>query len=165
MSNLRRYPSLGNPYFVTCVTKRRRPILLDNYSLLKVSCLRALRKYGIELQAFVVLPDHTHALINIGDYNLSRIMHTFKVSFAALFRGKHNLQSGEVWQKRFWDHIIRDREDLNRHMDYIHYNPVRHGFAIHPKKYEYSSIEVHNELYADDWGTKKEIEFSDNFGE
>ena len=59
-----------------------------------------------------------------------------------------------MWQRRFWEHLIRDEADLSRHRDYIHYNPVRHGLAASPKEWPYSSFKrfVEQGLYSEDWG-------------
>jgi putative transposase len=76
------------------------------------------------------------------------------MSFAALYRKRANLRSARVWQNRFWDHIIRDMDDRNRHLDYIHYNPVKHGHVSSPFEWEYSSIHDFRKqgFYASDWG-------------
>ena len=67
-------------------------------------------------------------------------------------RVKH--REGMIWQRRFWEHAIRDQEDFNRHCDYIHYNPVKHGLADDPKKWKYSTIHqfIERGVYAPNWG-------------
>jgi putative transposase len=64
------------------------------------------------------------------------------------------MKSGQVWQNRFWDHILSDQEDLNRHIDYIHYNPVKHGLTDDPLEWEHSSFRVYRSrgFYSDGWG-------------
>ncbi|MGZ4954660.1 MAG: REP-associated tyrosine transposase [Methylobacter sp.] len=83
---------------------------------------------------------------------------------AARRRGR---QQGTLWQHRYWDHLIRDEEDFNRHMDYIHWNPVKHGFASKVADWPYSSFRrlVRSGWYVESWGAK--IVFDDNceFGE
>jgi len=91
-------------------------------------------------------------------------MHDFKLSFASLYRKKHNQNAGRVWQSRFWDHIIRNEKDLNNHIDYIHYNPVKHGLVKSPFEWKYSSIHEYKEYYQTDWG-KKEFLFEGDYGE
>ncbi len=73
---------------------------------------------------------------------------------------------GRLWQHRFFDHIIRNQEDMNRHIDYIHYNPVRHHLAISPGEYEYSSFKLYltDEKYEADWGSVEGMDGRD-FGE
>ena len=62
------------------------------------------------------------------------------MSFGAYYRKENSLASGRVWHNRFWDHIIRDEKDLQRHVDYIHFNPVKHGLVKSPFEWEYSSV-------------------------
>ena len=71
-----------------------------------------------------------------------------------------------VWQRRFWEHLVRNQEDLNRHIEYIHYNPVKHGLAKAPAGWKYSSFYrfVNNGIYDQSWGTGVKVEFDDNIG-
>jgi len=69
--------------------------------------------------AWVVLADHFHILLDPVNNDPSKLLQKLKMSFAAYYRKRMNMQSGRVWQNRFWDHIIRDQDDLNRHIDYI----------------------------------------------
>lgn len=69
----------------------------------------------------------------------------------------------KLWQDRYWDHIIRDQEDLNKHIDYIHYNPVKHGYSNSPFDWDLSSIKEFD--YQEDWGVNKDIYFEEDFGE
>jgi REP-associated tyrosine transposase len=72
-----------------------------------------------------------------------------------------------IWQRRFWDHIIRNQTDLNKHIDYIHYNPVKHGYVNSPFEWEYSSIHVYRDkgYYQSDWGMKEDLNIGGEFGE
>jgi putative transposase len=72
-----------------------------------------------------------------------------------------------VWQNRFWDHIIRDQEDMNRHIDYVHYNPVKHGMVTDPSRYDDSSFSayVREGCYQSDWGVVGEPTMIGEFGE
>ncbi len=94
-------------------------------------------------------------------------MHDLKLSFGAYFRKENNLYSGRVWQSRFWDHIIRDQQDYNNHIDYIHYNPVKHNYTMSPFEWDYSSIHEYKRsgYYQRDWGKIKMINFEGDFGE
>jgi hypothetical protein len=71
-----------------------------------------------------------------------------------------------VWQRRFWEHLISDQEDLNRHIEYIHYNPVKHGLAKAPANWRHSSFHrfVNNGIYNQGWGAGAKVEFDDNIG-
>jgi len=95
------------------------------------------------LGAWVVLPDHFHAILNVGDGALSDIMHRFKVRYSRRYRDANG--SGRVWQNRFWDHMIRDEDDFRSHIDYIHYNPMKHSLVTDPFDYEHSSIHKYAE--------------------
>ena len=92
-------------------------------------------------------------------------MHNFKITFSRNYRDMY--APGKVWQDRFWDHIMRNQEDMNRHLDYIHYNPVKHGLVNDPFLYENSSLKkfYQNGYYQRDWGIKEEVEFKRGFGE
>ncbi|MBD2607833.1 hypothetical protein H6G81_25770 [Scytonema hofmannii FACHB-248] len=71
-----------------------------------------------------------------------------------------------VWQRRFWEHQIRDEYDFNKHVDYIHYNPVRHGYVNIPSSWHYSSFHryVKQGIYEIDWGAGVELKFPDDVG-
>jgi putative transposase len=77
------------------------------------------------------------------------------------------LAGGRIWQRRFWDHIIRNEADLNRYIDYIHYNPVKHGFAQSPFSYLHTSIHEYQKegYYQADWGAKETPGFKGDYGE
>jgi len=70
-----------------------------------------------------------------------------------------------VWQKRYWEHLIRDEEDFRRHVDYIHYNPVKHGLADRPIDWKYSSFDkwIERGDYPPDWGTDP-VDFDEAVG-
>ncbi|MCP5047935.1 MAG: hypothetical protein GY940_12235 [bacterium] len=71
-----------------------------------------------------------------------------------------------IWQKRFWEHLIRDEKDMKNHLEYIHYNPVKHGLVNSPVEWPLSSIHryVLNGLYPPDWGADKKTEYADDVG-
>ena len=113
------------------------------------------------------MPDHFHVLIDSKDVSPSDIMKSFKLSFGYNYRKRKGLKSGRIWQARYWDHIIRNREDLNNHIDYIHYNPVKHGMINNPFHYEHSSASKYlkDGYYSNDWGVKESFELEEEFGE
>ncbi|MFH1701422.1 MAG: transposase [Candidatus Zixiibacteriota bacterium] len=165
MSKLKRYSSLSKIYFITNVTYNRAPILIDSFSILWEAFTRTNQKYDFDLIAWSILPDHFHVLIDSKEANISKIMQSIKMSFGEMYRRRMSLSSGQVWQRRFWDHIIRNQEDFNRHLDYIHYNPVKHGYIDAPLTWEYSSIQKYKSYYPPDWGVFEDLQFEDNFGE
>ncbi|MCD6162410.1 MAG: transposase [candidate division Zixibacteria bacterium] len=167
MSILKRYYNEGNIYFITCVTQNRERILIQHQSQLKDS----IRKYKAELNfsiiAWVILPDHFHMIINPRDNNLSKLFNKIKLSFSKKFRYLSGVNKGRIWQSRFWDHVIRNQEDMNNHIDYIHYNPVKYGYMKSPFDWEHSSINEYFKrgYYSKDWGVMDEIKFDDDYGE
>jgi putative transposase len=92
-------------------------------------------------------------------------MHFIKQSFAIMYRNRIDKSAGRIWQYRFWDHIIRNDDDLRRHIDYIHYNPVKHGLCTNPFEYQFSSIHQYKEYYQPDWGCIEPKNISDIRGE
>jgi putative transposase len=143
------------------------PILIDHFELLNLAMQRKLLDRSANVIAWVVLPNHFHMLINPADKNLSVLMKSFKLSFSESLRKSNDEFRGRIWQLRFWDHIIRDERDLNMHVNYIHYNPVKHGLTDDPFEWKYSSLnEFYKKgLYQRDWGVNKKIDFGGEYGE
>ena len=167
MTNIRRHWQFQSPCFMTHVTYDRKPILIDNVNLWYESLkfVESLRQF--ELIAWVILPDHLHLLIDVGPTDLSYLMKRIKMKFSGLYRSRFGLDSGRIWQYRFWDHMIRDEDDYRNHVDYIHYNPVKHGFAIRPDEWEHSSFKGYFERgnYGSDWGVKEPEGLDGAYGE
>ena len=120
---------------------------------------------NLDISAWVILPDHFHVLTMIDKVGISEIIHNFKITYSRRYRDKY--RKGRVWQNRFWDYIIRDQVDMNRHKDYIHCNPVKHGLTNDPFEYEHSSLNKYYEdgYYQRDWGVKEELVFAGDFVE
>lgn len=173
MSNYRRL-FIPNAYvFLTITTNYRREILINNIELLRESFKRAMMTYKFDLFACVILPEHMHLLIkpeNINDY--PKIIFAMKYHFSrnvdsgglgnppyGLSESKQRKKEKGIWQRRFIEHTIRDEKDLYNHLHYIHYNPVKHGFAKNVKDWEYSSFQKFVEMkwYEADWGSAKDI--------
>ena len=165
MSILRRYNYRGAIYFITSITHDRQPFLVAEVDLFWPAIETIKKRSRFDLIAWVILPDHFHIIIDPLENNFSELMKRIKLSFSMNYRKKHNLKNQNVWQKRFWDHIIRNQNDFNRHLDYIHYNPVKHGYVKSPFDYEHSSINNFSEYYQSDWGVVEEIKLEEDFGE
>ena len=163
MSNLRRYDPGNRPVFVTCVTLDRQPLLIDLIRPL-VAAYRHVLDLNVAVPAWVVMPDHFHAVIELGELRLSDTVHRFKRKLTSVCYRRRHL--GRIWQHRFWDHIIRSQADFNRHVDYIHFNPVKHALVDDPKKWKWSSIHrwAAEGWYQPDWGCT-ERERGCDFGE
>ena len=165
MSILRRYNFPGAIYFIANVTHDRQPFLVAEVDLFWAAIETMKKRARFDLIAWVILPDHFHIIIDPLENNISELMKRIKLSFSMNYRRKQSLKNQNIWQKRFWDHIIRNQDDLNRHIDYIHYNPVKHGLVESPLEYEHSSISKFSEFYPHDWGVAEKIKFNGDYGE
>lgn len=171
----------GRTYFFTVVTHNRKPLFWDAtvVDLLRAAIRNVQATNPFEIDAIVVLPDHVHCIWSIpeGDVDYSKRWGRIKAGFTkSMGRGHGNgfsgnasrtrRHEGENWQRRFWEHQIRDEEDYQTHCDYIHYNPVKHGLVNEPAAWRFSSFHrfVQNGLYAADWGRYREITFSAGVG-
>jgi putative transposase len=165
LAKIKRIYCRGHPYFITNVTYERHPIMLDNVDMLWEAVGSARTKADFDLMAWVILPEHFHFLLDVKNANISKILQRIKLSFSARFRKRYGLDCCKVWQNGFWDHVIRDERDLNNHLNYIHFNPVRHGLTNNPFKYEHSSLIEYSDRYPADWGITHPLEFEGDFGE
>lgn len=140
MSRLRRHYVSGHAYFVTLVTFERRELLLRYVDVVVASYIHTRRAHRFRVLAWAILPDHLHAIVVPGKNDLSELVHRFKMKFTGKLRISAPPVFGRVWQHRFWDHAIRDDADLERHMRYIHFNPVKHMLSADQGDYPYSSF-------------------------
>lgn len=126
--------------FVTVVTKNRKNILISNIKFLRKAFELAKNQIPFEIIAIIVNDNHFHMIIKPDDIKTyPKIIGLIKSYFTKLSGLKHSLNnSGEsdVWQRRYWEHTITNEEDLYKHIDYIHYNSVKH-YNIAPKDWEY----------------------------
>ena len=158
MSNIRRYYVPNSVVFITQVVDRRTPVFADeqHLQLLRQVLHRVKEQYPFIMLGFVFLPDHFHLLIRpTAQSDFSTIMHSLKRNFTQQYKASVGITgSMRFWQKGFWDHIIRDDEDMRRHLDYIHYNPVRHGLVDRPELWPHSSYHEWRKrnVYPPKWG-------------
>ena len=163
----RRAKSPGSSYFFTVVTHNRRAILCQdkNINLLRDSFRRVMQQHPFTIEAIVILPNHIHCIFtlpsNDADYSTRwrLIKSWFSRRCSSQYEGKvsasrQSKKEKAIWQRRFWEHLIRDEEDFRNHVDYIHYNPVRHGLVSVPKDWRYSSFHqyVKRSVYDVNWG-------------
>ena len=150
----------GASFFFTVVTHKRLPILAgaETVEVLR-SALRAVRlKRPFEIDAMIVLPNHIHCIWTLppDDADFSTRWRLVKTWFT-----KHcdpalrPTDKTQLWQHRYWEHLIRDERDFQNHVEYIHYNPIKHGLANSAIEWPYSSFHnyVKNGLYSADWGS------------
>ena len=155
----------GGTYFFTVnLANRSSRLLVENVDTLRGVVREVRQRHPFEIVAWVVLPDHIHAVWALppddADYSMRwllikagfsrRIPKSERVSGSRMRKGERG-----IWQRRFWEHQIRDENDLARHVDYIHINPVKHGHAIKAVDWPWSSIHryVRSGLLGADWAT------------
>jgi len=141
--------------------------VLDRHvGLLFRAVRKAKRKSRFTVVAWVVLPDHFHAIIDSPDGDISAIVQRIKLSFALQWR-RLSKADGGIWQHRYWDHIIRSEEDMARHVDYVHINPVKHGLVGSTKQWRFSSFHGFRRAghYDADWGEGGVSADNDVYGE
>jgi len=164
MSNYRRVFIQNSYVFLTIITHKRIPILVENIELLRKSFSNVKAFYSFEIIACVILPEHLHIILSpekIEDYPkiISAIKHSFSRSLDVkvddLSESKVTKREKGVWHRRYFEHTIIDGKDLNKHIDYVHYNPVKHGLVSLVKDWEYSTFHkfIHNKMYDENWGS------------
>lgn len=168
MSNYRRLYLQGSTIFLTIVTYNRQPIFAnpDHISLLRQAIAKVKSERPFSIEGAVILPDHLHFLWTLppNDHNYSYRVSRLKVLFTKSFRGKkyqaENISNSrlkhresDVWQRRFWEHTIKNENEFENFLNYIHYNPVKHGLVSCPHFWKYSSFQtsVNKGIYEDDW--------------
>lgn len=164
MPNYRRTYTPGGTYFFTLTLQdRRRHWLTDHIDTLRDSVARVRQARPFQIDGWVVLPEHMHAIWTLpeGDSDYSGRWRAIKKQFAKCVTvmdtpslSQHQRNERAVWQRRFWEHEIRDERDFRRHMDYLHFNPVKHGWVGRVIDWPYSSFHraVRQGLYPEDWG-------------
>ncbi|MDY0195173.1 MAG: transposase [Sulfurovaceae bacterium] len=150
MANYRRIFLDGYSYFITVVTHGRKPILIEHIDLLRESFRESKRYYSYSIGAISVMPDHFHMIItphNAKDY--PKIIKSIKYNFTKRYQSEDDvLQSFSrykrkmqpIWQKRYYEHTIRDQNDWDKKIDYIKNNPIKHGLAEVWSDWKYSSF-------------------------
>ena len=165
MVHYRRIRLEGGTYFFTVtltLADRRARVLTDHVDLLRSVFRRVQGERPFKIVAMVVLPDHLHAIWTLpaGDADYSGRWRAIKAGFTRdLVAGGMSLvrnDKGEydLWQRRFWEHTVRDESDLAAHVEYIHFNPVKHGLVKQVKDWPWSSFHqyVRRGWLAEDWG-------------
>jgi putative transposase len=159
MSNYLRAYIPGGCYFFTVVTMNRAPLFNTEarVDILRQAMRERMAKQPFQIDAMVVLPDHLHCIWRLPeeDCDYSSRWREIKKSTSRHISTVTNRRNERlVWQRRFWEHTIRDEDDWRRHVDYIHYNPVKHGLARRPGDWPWSSFRkaVTKGWYDDAWG-------------
>jgi len=160
ISTYRRVFSPGGTYFFTLVTWRRRHLLAseERVALLREAFAHIKRERPFSVDAAVILPEHLHCILRLphGDSDYPGRWREIKKRFSGRVDTRTNLHGERpVWQRRYYEHLVRDDEDWRRHMDYIHYNPVKHGLVERVADWPWSSFRqsVARGWYPEDWGS------------
>jgi len=152
MANYRRLFLHGYSYYITIVTHQRNPILIENIELLRESFKYAKNKFSFRIEAIVIMPDHLHMIIDVmNPKEYPKIISCMKRYFSKncnpkfyedIFQSHHREKMGylPVWQKRFYEHTIRDEKDYNTKLQYIHNNPLKHGLVENIHDWKYGSL-------------------------
>jgi putative transposase len=163
--NYKRCRHQGGCYFFTVNLLERCPndLLIQQIALLRKSVKHVKENFPFDIDGWVVLPDHMHCIWTLPecDDDFSNRWRLIKSHFSkslpkeerrSPIRQKHGERG--VWQRRYWEHFIRDKNDYRRHLDYLHYNPVKHGYVDRVADWPYSSFHrlVKKGVYPQNWG-------------
>ena len=163
MTAYRRDRTPGACWFFTLnLANRQQSLLIENIDLLRSSFRRCMQRHPRQIDAIVILPDHLHALCTLppDDSDFALRWRLIKTGFSrALPHGERisasRINKGErgIWQRRYWEHRIRDSADFNQHVDYIHHNPLKHGHVQCLADWPWSSFHryVRAGIFPADW--------------
>ena len=150
MPNYRRMFVSGGSYFFTAnLLDRNSRLLVEHIDGLRAAVRETRQRYPFEIDAMVILPDHIHAIWTMprGDSNFAVRWRWIKIRFSKLLPKSEPLSSvrekrGErgLWQRRYWEHLIRDERDFANHIDYCWFNPVKHGYVTNVEDWPYSTF-------------------------
>ena len=181
MPRYRRANAPGSTYFFTVVTYRRRRFLCDPdvRAALRDAITKIRNQYPFRIDAWVLLPEHLHTIWTLPQddahfavrwqqikrlvtLNCGERLH--QEAWMTGSRTKH--RESTLWQRRYWEHQIRDDTDFERHMDYIHFNPVKHGLVMRVADWPFSSFHRYAaaDVYDRNWATEPDtgaIEFGE----
>ena len=157
----------GASYFFTLVTEKRQPLFADNNNvvLLRQAFRRVMKTRPFVIEAAVILPDHLHCIWTLppDDADFSTRWRLIKTYFTKHCDARYKLtpnkarikkQQHAIWQHRYWEHYLRDDLDFEQHVNYIHYNPVKHHYVNRAVDWEYSSIHrfIGEGILDENWG-------------
>jgi putative transposase len=175
MPNYRRALIPGGCFFFTVnLLERRQTLLVDQIARLREAVATTRQGHPFTIDAFVVLPDHLHAVWTLppGDSDFSTRWRLIKSRFAKALPKQERLSAVRkardergIWQRRFWEHVIRDEADYARHVEYCYINPLKHRLVARVRDWPYSSFhrDVRTGLFPVDWGG--DVEAIGEFGE
>ncbi|MFW2177371.1 MULTISPECIES: REP-associated tyrosine transposase [unclassified Moraxella] len=169
----------GGTYFLTlCLADRKSDLLVENIATLRLAYQKIQDKMPFYTNAIVIMPDHIHLLwtlpVDDSDYSsrIKLLKNYFTRQLPLNLKHTSNLSRKDkneqgIWQRRFWEHTIRDEFDYNSHVEYIYFNPVKHGYVKNVKDWQFSSFhrDVKKGIFTLDWGSDLNINTNLEFGE
>ena len=176
MPNYRRANISGASYFFTVnLLERESSLLIDEIILLRESVKKVKDKYPFEINAWVVLPDHMHTVWTLppGDCDFPVRWRLIKTHFSRALPCNEKINDNRlkrsergIWQRRYWEHLIRNESDYKNHIEYCYINPVKHGHVSSVKEWPYSSFhrDVKKGIFPENWAGEDTI-FEGGFGE
>jgi len=161
----------GGMYFFTVNLAERKDndLLIANIGLLREAFRVTKKHYPFSIEASVILPEHLHCIWRLpeGDDDFSKRWRLIKAHFSKhiplnepVSNSRLRKKERGIWQRRFWEHLIKDEQDYQNHMDYIHYNPVKHGYVQQVIDWPYSSFHlwVERGVYPRHWATALDMD-------
>ena len=149
MVNYRRTRVTSGCYFFTVTLRNRQSTYLTSHvDLLRESFIDVREKYPFTIDAIVILPEHLHTIWTLPPnddnyptrWQLLKSLFTRKIVKSGINIRKNAKGEYNIWQRRYWEHVIRNETDMQRHIEYIHYNPVKHGLVKRVKDWPHSSF-------------------------
>ena len=151
MTEYRRMYIPGATWFFTVNLAKRQDnrLLVENINLLRTAFYYVKKRKPFHINAIVILPEHLHCIWTLpsGDVDFSTRWNLLKGHFSrsiqkgeTISKSRMKRRERGLWQRRFWEHLIRDKNDFNHHVDYIHWNPVKHGWVEKVIDWPYSSF-------------------------
>ena len=153
----------GTYFFTVTLVDRSSTLLVDRIDELREAFRTVRMKRPFEIDAIVILPDHLHCAWTLPQKDIDYALRWREIKSAFSRRippgeyrskGRINKKERGIWQRRYWEHTIRDEQDLEKHMDYIHYNPVKQKYVSRTSDWPYSSFQrfVRKGVYPLQWG-------------
>lgn len=157
----------GTYFFTVTLADRRSSALVDDVSALRMAFRIARHERPFTIEAIAILPDHLHAVWTLpsgdsdfpGRWKRIKAYFTHRLVAAGVPVKQHRKGEYALWQGRFWEHTIRNETDFERHVDYVHFNPVKHTLVTRAREWPYSSFHayVRRGLLPADWAGDAEV--------
>jgi len=166
----------GGTYFFTvnCLQRKDNDVLIRHIDDLREAIAKVKNTHPFIIHAWVVLPEHMHCMIELpeGDSDFATRWRLIKLLFSRalpkdeyISNVRQQRRERGIWQRRYWEHLIRDEADFQAHMDYVHINPVKHGLVASVKDWPYSTFHklVEQGIYPQDWagGSEQGLSYAD----